>query len=267
MARKRMINPDFWVDERIGALSRDARLLFIGMWNFADDEGRMPASPARLKAEVFPYDEDLTPHEVGNLLNELASVGLIKCYVVDGRQLLWIPNFLKHQKINHPTTSTLPPYQEDSGSATVVLQESSGSTPSYVMVRHGTSDQSTSEEDDDARETTQAMFDSLSPGAISATQKKWLKDAIAHYGDEEVREVIVLAGAQERLREPAKWCAKVLTERAERRKAGVPVNESWEAREIREIEARGFTKYDPNEEFYMSEEFKAKLAAREAANG
>ena len=115
MARKRMIDPDFWVDERVGQLSRDARLLFIGMWNFADDEGRMVAAPARLKAEVFPYDDDITPATVGNLINELVALGLVWCYTVDDRQYLWVVNFAKHQRISHPTPSLLPKTPEDSG--------------------------------------------------------------------------------------------------------------------------------------------------------
>ncbi len=235
MARKRMVDPDFWVDERIGCLSRDARLLFIGMWNFADDEGRMVASPARLRVEVFPYDEDLTTAIVENLLDELVAQGLVRRYEVDGRQLLWIPNFLKHQKINHPTPSVLPPCPDETRTATVLLQESSCSTPSQSTSCYGTSCKSTSTEGNGRRTTTQAMFDSLKPGAIAPTQKKWLQTAIEHYGEEEVRRVIVLASAQESLRDPSKWCAKVLAEREARRAAGQSSEEEdWETRELRE---------------------------------
>ena len=39
MARIRTIKPQFWDDLKIGRLSRDARLLYIGLWNFADDLG------------------------------------------------------------------------------------------------------------------------------------------------------------------------------------------------------------------------------------
>jgi len=34
MARIRTIKPEFWTAEQVMELSRDARLLFIGMWNF-----------------------------------------------------------------------------------------------------------------------------------------------------------------------------------------------------------------------------------------
>ena len=34
-----MIDPKFWTDDKIMDLEPLARLLFIGIWNFADDNG------------------------------------------------------------------------------------------------------------------------------------------------------------------------------------------------------------------------------------
>ena len=53
MARIRTIKPDFWSDEKIVELTPWARLLFIGLWNFSDDDGRMPFSPKKIKMLVF----------------------------------------------------------------------------------------------------------------------------------------------------------------------------------------------------------------------
>ena len=39
MARKRMIDPKFWSDDKIIELEDKAKLLFIGLWNFSDDLG------------------------------------------------------------------------------------------------------------------------------------------------------------------------------------------------------------------------------------
>ena len=57
MARIRTIKPEFWTDEKIVELSAFARLLFIGLWNFADDAGRMEFSAKRLKMQIFPADD------------------------------------------------------------------------------------------------------------------------------------------------------------------------------------------------------------------
>lgn len=101
MARIRSIKPEFWTSEQVMELSRDARLAFIGLWNFCDDAGIHPASPKRLKAEVFPAD-DLTSEDVRRLVDELLNLELVNEYEVDG-QTFWIVTGWHHQKIEKPT--------------------------------------------------------------------------------------------------------------------------------------------------------------------
>lgn len=101
MARIRSVKPEFWTSEQVMELSRDARLLFVGMWNFCDDAGIHPASPKRLKAEVFPAD-DLTSSDIRRLVDELVSIGLVEEYEVDG-EAFWIVTGWHHQKIEKPT--------------------------------------------------------------------------------------------------------------------------------------------------------------------
>lgn len=108
MARKRMISPGFWTDEKLGACSRDERLLFMGLISNADDEGRLPGHPAMIKAMVFPYDEDIRFADIGRWLQNLAAKGFIKVYKVGEQQYIWVKNFRKHQFIQKPTTSVLP---------------------------------------------------------------------------------------------------------------------------------------------------------------
>ena len=43
--RIRTIKPDFWTDAKVSKLTYLARLLFIGLWNVADDEGRFKSDP------------------------------------------------------------------------------------------------------------------------------------------------------------------------------------------------------------------------------
>jgi len=67
MARKRMIDPGYWSDDKIIELEPIQRLLFIGMWNFADDAGVLKYSPKQIKARIFPADTNspayfLTPN-------------------------------------------------------------------------------------------------------------------------------------------------------------------------------------------------------------
>ena len=102
MARNRMVKADFWVSEQIVSCSRDARLLFIGLWCFCDDAGITPASYLRLKMEVFPGD-DCTTDSIKRLVDELIHAGLVREYAIE-EKLYWIvTGWSRHQKIDRPT--------------------------------------------------------------------------------------------------------------------------------------------------------------------
>lgn len=114
MARKRMIDPDFWTDEKLGKCCRDERLFFAGLISNADDEGRGRASSKLLKSSIFPYDEDLQGKDIENMLINLAKHKLVILYKVDEQEFYFLPNFLKHQNINRSSPSKLPEPTEDS---------------------------------------------------------------------------------------------------------------------------------------------------------
>lgn len=105
MARIRTIKPEFWTDEKVVELSAFARLLFIGIWNFCDDDGRIVFSHKRLKMQVFPSD-DL---DCLALIQEIERQGMILIYSVDGVDYLQVMGFSKHQKIDKRSPSKLPP--------------------------------------------------------------------------------------------------------------------------------------------------------------
>ena len=104
MARIRTIKPEFWTDEKVVELSAFARLLFIGIWNFCDDDGRMVYSPKRIKMQIFPADSV----DCSELLGEIRRVSLIDVYTVDGIDYLRVVGFEKHQKIDKRSASKLP---------------------------------------------------------------------------------------------------------------------------------------------------------------
>ena len=106
MARKRMIDPQFWCDEKMMTLSHSARLLFIGLWNFSDDQGIHKNSDLKLKAEIFPAD-DISKDDVKKLKDELIAIGLIAAIKEEefGDDILLIKNWHKYQKINRAIPS------------------------------------------------------------------------------------------------------------------------------------------------------------------
>ncbi|MBI2790895.1 MAG: hypothetical protein HYX61_02955 [Gammaproteobacteria bacterium] len=101
MARIRTVKPEFWTSEQVASCSREARLLFIGMWNFCDDAGIHPKSFMRLKMEVFPGD-DCSGIDIEVWMSELINVGLVIEYSAEGKEY-WLVTGWKHQKIEKPT--------------------------------------------------------------------------------------------------------------------------------------------------------------------
>ncbi|MEV0556294.1 HNH endonuclease signature motif containing protein [Streptomyces sp. NPDC050597] len=111
MPRIRTVKPEFWEDELLGVMPRDARLLFIATFNMADDEGILRWTPAYIKAQAFMYDDDLGPKEVDQLMRCLTDTGLVFPFIggVAKQQMAMVVNFRKHQRINRPQKSKLPP--------------------------------------------------------------------------------------------------------------------------------------------------------------
>ena len=112
MAKIRTIKPEFWTSEQVMECSPQARLLFIGMWNFADDGGVHPAALKTLKAEVYPAD-DCTVQQVSGWISELIDNGLITEFLANGKRWWHITGW-HHQLINRPSIRyPRPPAQID----------------------------------------------------------------------------------------------------------------------------------------------------------
>jgi hypothetical protein len=113
MGRIRSIKPEFPQNQKIGRLSREARLLFIQLWTIVDDEGRARAASRLLASLLYPYDDD-AEGLIEGWLEELETKNQIRRYQVGGSDYLVINNWLKHQKIDHPSKSRLPKPHEPS---------------------------------------------------------------------------------------------------------------------------------------------------------
>ncbi|MBC9913150.1 hypothetical protein [Chitinophaga varians] len=106
MARDRMIRKKFWDDRKLSKISRDARLLFIGLWNLADDLGILVCDHLFIKSKVFPYDQ-IQLQQFGSWLNELLAHGFISQFSHKKEDFYYLPNFSKHQTINRPNYKDL----------------------------------------------------------------------------------------------------------------------------------------------------------------
>ncbi len=95
--RVRMIKPEFWSNEQLGACDAITALMYIGLWGMSDRRGILRDRPAHIRATLFPYKVfDAEPH-----LAELCRLGLIKRYVAEGVHCIKIPTFVRHQHFHH----------------------------------------------------------------------------------------------------------------------------------------------------------------------
>ena len=106
MARIRTIKPEFWTDEKVVQLSFPARLLFVGLWNFCDDEGFLWDEPLRIKLQILPNDDV----DISVLVDELVGAGVVARHRSDNdRSALQVVNFEAHQRVSHPSPSRIAP--------------------------------------------------------------------------------------------------------------------------------------------------------------
>lgn len=130
MARARNIKPRFFSNETLGALAPLARLLFIGMWCYADREGRLEDRPARLKTEILPYDKC----DIDKLAQCLHDARMVHRYIVDGQQYIQIINFSRHQNPHiHEQPSIIPAPDKHDTSTVVAGPLTSSLIPSYLL--------------------------------------------------------------------------------------------------------------------------------------
>lgn len=115
MARKRMIHPEFFLSDDIAALSIPARLTFIGLWCYFDDDGRGKDSAAAVRAAVWGMDGHITLEQVASHLDELEGVDGICRYGVDGQRFMHAPAWTTWQRVSHPSDPRIPPCPKHGG--------------------------------------------------------------------------------------------------------------------------------------------------------
>lgn len=106
MARIRSVHPSLFTDEAWVSCSPLARLLYIGLWTDADDQGLFEWKPLQIKMRLLPGDAA----DVPELLAELVDVNLIAALEAGGKRLGAIRYFRRFQRPKKPNSLfVLPP--------------------------------------------------------------------------------------------------------------------------------------------------------------
>ena len=117
MPRRRMVDPFFYTDPKVGKISRDERSLIVGCVCQADDEGRLQGDPAFLKSQIFKYDKDLDDTAVQELRDScLAKMQpwpknhpyRMLLYINSDEEYIFFPNWGATNRPSHPTKSQIP---------------------------------------------------------------------------------------------------------------------------------------------------------------
>ena len=111
MARIRAVHPSLFTDEAWVSCGPLARILYIGLWTDADDQGLFEWKPLQIKMRLLPGDTG----DVAAMLSELEEAGLIRAYEVGGKRFGAIANFRKFQRPQkpnaiHPITEIIAEY-------------------------------------------------------------------------------------------------------------------------------------------------------------
>ena len=170
----RTVKPEFWVDDKVVDLSLLAKLLYIGMWNFADDDGYIEDSARRIKRQIFP-DND---YDVSAALGELVDMGMLRRYKSDQGPVLHIVRFKDHQRPQHPTPTKFTGIREQgvqpqAGSTTP--HEDSGS-PHEPSPRRGV--ESSGEESSEGSTAGKRGARIPSDFSISDDMRQWAREEV-----------------------------------------------------------------------------------------
>lgn len=101
MSRIRSIHPGIWTDEAFMSVSAHARLLLMGIWTEAFDDGVFEWKPLTLKARIFPVDNI----DANELLLELVHAGCISRIESHPKKPGVIRNFQRYQRPKKPNSS------------------------------------------------------------------------------------------------------------------------------------------------------------------
>ena len=113
MARRRMIDPNFWESEDVSKLTYFERLLLIGLFSNADDYGKGRGNPATIRSRIFPND-DIPVKTIENAIDKISELIHINFYIVDENRYYKFINWISWQRVDKPQKSLLPEPHTDS---------------------------------------------------------------------------------------------------------------------------------------------------------
>jgi len=108
----RIIKETICYSDDIDHLSAFAETVFYRLLVRVDDYGRIDARPSFLKSMLFVTKTGVTEKNVSEAVAQMASLGLVRLYEVDGKPFLCLPKWHLHQRIRDSKAKYPEPPQE-----------------------------------------------------------------------------------------------------------------------------------------------------------
>lgn len=97
----RILKDSIRTSKKVNALSDFQFRVWAYLITYVDDYGRGSADPELLKGIVFTRRKSVTEGQIEKAIHDLANMGMIRLYEVDGELFLYFPNWSEHQRIRN----------------------------------------------------------------------------------------------------------------------------------------------------------------------
>lgn len=108
MARIRTFKPEFFRSPDTAKASPQARILYMAMWSWANDEGVGETNLYGLLGFAFPDEDELTVKDLQRLLKEVRGSFGVDFFTNKGRYFYSIPSWDSHQKTERRAAGRFP---------------------------------------------------------------------------------------------------------------------------------------------------------------
>lgn len=125
----RMIKETIRTSRSVNSMTDFQFRVWVYLITYVDDYGRGSADPELLKGLVFPRRKRLTESDLKKALADLAGMGCIRLYQVDGESYFCFPNWGKHQRIQSKRSRFPAPDESENFGDSPKVTESHGGFP------------------------------------------------------------------------------------------------------------------------------------------
>lgn len=226
----RIIKDSIRTSRTVNAMTDFQFRVWVYLITYVDDYGRGSADPELIKGFVFPRRKRLSESDIEKTLAELAGMGCISLYDVDGESYFYFPNWGAHQRIQTKKSKYPAPDCDNSRLLTV----------SHGDSRPESESESESEKKDDracAREAVAAVMNAYMD-KISPTPSTSSIDELEGYV-EQLGQDVCLRAIDEALDANARNWKYVKAVLQDKQRNGVRSLADWDALEEKSGRKRG----------------------------